>query len=78
MIEWYMSYNKSLSCGLLLGIFSYSFFFPLLSLFYCFFFFFFFFFFFSQVSAVTDQTGMLEIGGNPGDFDDDEGGGLVS
>jgi hypothetical protein len=38
----------------------------------------FFFFFFSQVSAVTDQTGMLEIGGNPGDFDDDEGGGLVS
>jgi hypothetical protein len=39
---------------------------------------FFFFFFFSQVSAVTDQTGMLEIGGNPGDFDDDEGGGLVS
>jgi hypothetical protein len=42
------------------------------------FFFFFFFFFFSQVSAVTDQTGMLEIGGNPGDFDDDEGGGLVS
>jgi len=66
MIEWYMSYNKSLSCGLLLGIFSY------------FFFFFFFFFFFSQVSAVTDQTGMLEIGGNPGDFDDDEGGGLVS
>ncbi|XP_062178153.1 uncharacterized protein LOC133882928 isoform X2 [Alnus glutinosa] len=29
-----------------------------------------------KVSAVTDQTGMLEIGGNPGDFDDDEGGGL--
>jgi RNA-binding protein 39 len=31
-----------------------------------------------QVSAVTDQTGMLDAGGNPGDFDDDEGGGLVS
>jgi len=78
MIEWYMSYNKSLSCGLLLGIFSYSFSFLLLLLSSSSFFFFFFFFFFSQVSAVTDQTGMLEIGGNPGDFDDDEGGGLVS
>ncbi|KAE8008798.1 hypothetical protein FH972_005274 [Carpinus fangiana] len=29
-----------------------------------------------KVSAVTDQTGMLDVGGNPGDFDDDEGGGL--
>ena len=31
-----------------------------------------------QVSAVTDQSGMQEFGGNTGDFDDDEGGGLVS
>lgn len=31
-----------------------------------------------QVSAVTDQNGMQEAGGNAGDFDDDEGGGLVS
>ncbi|QCE08710.1 RNA-binding protein 39 [Vigna unguiculata] len=30
-----------------------------------------------KVSAVTDQTGMQEVGGNTGDFDDDdEGGGL--
>ncbi|GAV77236.1 RRM_1 domain-containing protein/RRM_5 domain-containing protein [Cephalotus follicularis] len=29
-----------------------------------------------KVSAVTDQAGMLEIGGNAGDFDDEEGGGL--
>ncbi|KAL9317052.1 hypothetical protein ACSQ67_013569 [Phaseolus vulgaris] len=29
-----------------------------------------------KVSAVTDQSGMQEIGGNTGDFDDDEGGGL--
>lgn len=34
--------------------------------------------FFVQVSAVTDQTGMQDIGANTGDFDDDEGGGLVS
>jgi RNA-binding protein 39 len=40
--------------------------------------FFFLFCFCVQVSAVTDQTGMLDVGGNPGDFDDDEGGGLVS
>lgn len=31
-----------------------------------------------QVSAITDQTGMQEMGVNPGDFDDDDGGGLVS
>ncbi|RZB89546.1 RNA-binding protein 39 isoform B [Glycine soja] len=31
-----------------------------------------------KVSAVTDQSGMQEVGGNTGDFDDDEGGGLVS
>lgn len=31
-----------------------------------------------QVSAITDQSGMQEMGINPGDFDDDEGGGLVS
>lgn len=31
------------------------------------------------MSAVTDQNGMLEVGGNTGDFDDDDdGGGLVS
>ncbi|KAJ0010178.1 hypothetical protein Pint_34337 [Pistacia integerrima] len=30
----------------------------------------------SVVSAVTDQTGMQDIGANTGDFDDDEGGGL--
>ncbi|KAK7390813.1 hypothetical protein VNO78_18900 [Psophocarpus tetragonolobus] len=29
-----------------------------------------------KVSAVTDQSGMPEVGGNTGDFDDDEGGGL--
>ncbi|KAF7841304.1 RNA-binding protein 39 isoform X1 [Senna tora] len=29
-----------------------------------------------KVSAVTDQTGMLEVGGNTGDFDDDDGGSL--
>ncbi|XP_061364704.1 uncharacterized protein LOC133308121 isoform X2 [Gastrolobium bilobum] len=29
-----------------------------------------------KVSAITDQSGMLEAGGNPGDFDDDEGGGM--
>lgn len=29
-----------------------------------------------KVSAVTDQTGMLDVGTNAGDFDDDEGGGL--
>lgn len=29
-----------------------------------------------KVSAVTDQNGMQEAGGNAGDFDDDEGGGL--
>ncbi|KAI3515231.1 hypothetical protein L1887_14027 [Cichorium endivia] len=29
-----------------------------------------------KVSAITDQTGMQEMGVNPGDFDDDEGGGL--
>ncbi|XP_044481499.1 probable RNA-binding protein 23, partial [Mangifera indica] len=29
-----------------------------------------------KVSAVTDQTGMQDIGANTGDFDDDEGGGL--
>ncbi|KAL2323994.1 hypothetical protein Fmac_023052 [Flemingia macrophylla] len=29
-----------------------------------------------KVSAVTDQSGMQEVGGNTGDFDDDEGGGL--
>ncbi|KAF2302095.1 hypothetical protein GH714_032637 [Hevea brasiliensis] len=31
-----------------------------------------------KVSTVTDQTGMQEGGTNAGDFDDDEGGGLVS
>ena len=31
-----------------------------------------------QVSAITDQSGMQEMGVNPGDFDDDDGGGLVS
>lgn len=36
------------------------------------------FFFPVQVSAVTDQTGLQDIGANTGDFDDDEGGGLVS
>ncbi|XAR72683.1 hypothetical protein NMG60_11019407 [Bertholletia excelsa] len=30
-----------------------------------------------KVSAVTDQTGLQDIGGNTGDFDDDEGGGLA-
>ncbi|KAM7475168.1 hypothetical protein LguiB_022411 [Lonicera macranthoides] len=29
-----------------------------------------------KVTAVTDQAGMQDIGVNPGDFDDDEGGGL--
>ncbi|CAK8573923.1 unnamed protein product [Lathyrus sativus] len=29
-----------------------------------------------KVSAVTDQSGMQEFGGNTGDIDDDEGGGL--
>ncbi|CAH1425030.1 unnamed protein product [Lactuca virosa] len=29
-----------------------------------------------KVSAITDQSGMQEMGVNPGDFDDDEGGGL--
>lgn len=27
---------------------------------------------------VTDQAGLQDIGANAGDFDDDEGGGLVS
>ena len=31
-----------------------------------------------QVSALTDQAGMQDVGANSGDFDDDEGGGLVS
>jgi RNA-binding protein 39 len=31
-----------------------------------------------QVSAVTDQAGAQDGGTNVGDFDDDEGGGLVS
>ncbi|XP_030486219.2 uncharacterized protein LOC115702901 isoform X2 [Cannabis sativa] len=30
-----------------------------------------------KVSAVTDQVGMQEIGGNTGDFDDDEGSGMA-
>ncbi|VVA13812.1 PREDICTED: RNA-binding [Prunus dulcis] len=30
-----------------------------------------------KVSAVTDQAGMQDLGANAGDFDDDEGGGLV-
>ncbi|KAK9051907.1 hypothetical protein SSX86_028535 [Deinandra increscens subsp. villosa] len=30
-----------------------------------------------KVSAITDQPGMQEIGVNPGDFDDDDGGGLA-
>ncbi|XP_074333701.1 uncharacterized protein LOC141671376 isoform X2 [Apium graveolens] len=29
-----------------------------------------------KVSAITDQAGMQNVGANPGDFDDDEGGGL--
>ena len=29
------------------------------------------------MSAVTDQAGAQDAGGNTGDFDDDEGGGLV-
>ncbi|XP_052110435.1 uncharacterized protein LOC107467320 isoform X4 [Arachis duranensis] len=29
-----------------------------------------------KVSAITDQSGMQEVGGNTGDLDDDEGGGL--
>ncbi|XP_024989741.1 RNA-binding protein 39-like isoform X2 [Cynara cardunculus var. scolymus] len=29
-----------------------------------------------KVSAITDQSGMQEMGVNPGDFDDDDGGGL--
>ncbi|KAK4562173.1 hypothetical protein RGQ29_004871 [Quercus rubra] len=29
-----------------------------------------------KVSALTDQTGMQDVGANSGDFDDDEGGGL--
>lgn len=28
-----------------------------------------------KVSAITDQAGMQDVGANPGDFDDDEGGG---
>ena len=28
-----------------------------------------------QVTAITDQAGMQDIGVNPGDFDDGEGGG---
>ncbi|CAL2245399.1 unnamed protein product [Prunus armeniaca] len=31
-----------------------------------------------KVSAVTDQAGMQDLGANAGDFDDDDGGGLVS
>uniref|UniRef100_A0A2N9IGG2 RRM domain-containing protein n=1 Tax=Fagus sylvatica TaxID=28930 RepID=A0A2N9IGG2_FAGSY len=31
-----------------------------------------------KVSALTDQAGMQDVGANSGDFDDDEGGGLVS
>ena len=31
-----------------------------------------------QVSAVSDQVGMQDIGANAADFDDDEGGGMVS
>lgn len=31
-----------------------------------------------QVSAVTDQTRGQEVSANAGDFDDDEGDGLVS
>ncbi|GMP37486.1 hypothetical protein CsSME_00009137 [Camellia sinensis var. sinensis] len=31
-----------------------------------------------KVSAITDQAGMQDVGANAGDFDDDEGGGLVS
>lgn len=30
------------------------------------------------MSAVTDQTGIQDVGTNTGDFDDDDGGGLVS
>ncbi|KAK1295717.1 Nucleolin 1 [Acorus calamus] len=30
-----------------------------------------------KVSAVSDQVGMQDVGANAGDFDDDEGGGLV-
>ncbi|KVI04058.1 hypothetical protein Ccrd_017637 [Cynara cardunculus var. scolymus] len=30
-----------------------------------------------KVSAITDQSGMQEMGVNPGDFDDDDGGGLA-
>ncbi|KAL8228351.1 hypothetical protein R6Q57_015935 [Mikania cordata] len=30
-----------------------------------------------KVSAITDQPGMQEVGVNPGDFDDDDGGGLA-
>lgn len=31
-----------------------------------------------KVSAVTDQTGMADVGSNAGDLDGDEAGGLVS
>jgi hypothetical protein len=31
-----------------------------------------------QVSAVSDQVGMQEFGANAADFDDDDGGGIVS
>lgn len=31
-----------------------------------------------QVSAVSDQIGMEDMGVHPGELDDDEGGGLVS
>lgn len=30
-----------------------------------------------QVSAVSDQIGMEDMGVHPGELDDDEGGGLV-
>lgn len=30
------------------------------------------------MSAITDQSAVQEVGGNTGDIDDDEGGGLVS
>lgn len=31
-----------------------------------------------QVSTVTDQPGMQDIGANTGDLDDEDGGGLVN
>ncbi|PWA52150.1 RNA-binding protein 39 [Artemisia annua] len=31
-----------------------------------------------KVFAITDQAGMQQMGVNPSDFDDDDGGGLVS